>query len=69
MLITSIHNALDNALQQESDQSYFRSIKIHEEDFYIIGASQALMVVFDKNPDRVEVDIRMAVRTLELEEE
>lgn len=44
-------------------------IKKHEESCYIIGASQALMVVFDKNPDRVEEDIRMAVRALELEEE
>ena len=45
------------------------SLKVHEEDFYIIGASQALMVVFYKNPDEVERDIRMAVRALELEEE
>lgn len=36
---------------------------------YIIGASQALMAVFDKNPDKVEGDIRMAVRALELEDE
>lgn len=36
---------------------------------YIIGASQALMVVFDKNPDKVEEDIRMSVQALELEEE
>lgn len=42
---------------------------VHEENIYIIGASQALMVVFDKNPDEVEIDIRMAVRALELEEE
>lgn len=86
MSMTSIHNALDIALQQESEKSYKRSIKdialliesmretsdsikIHEENFYIIGASQALMVVFDKNPDIVEGDIRMAVRALELEEE
>ena len=41
----------------------------HDENDYIIGASQALMVVFHKNPDEVERDIRMAVRALELEEE
>lgn len=45
------------------------SIKTHEEDFYIIGASQAIMVVLDKNPDEVERDIRMSVKALELEEE
>jgi hypothetical protein len=44
------------------------SVTTHEENVYIIGASQALMVVFDKNPDEVERDIRMAVRALELEE-
>lgn len=39
-------------------------ITTHEENIYIIGASQAIMVVFDKNPDEVERDIRMAVRAL-----
>lgn len=45
------------------------SITTHEENIYIIGASQAIMVVFDKNPDEVERDIRMSVQALELEEE
>lgn len=44
------------------------SIKTHDENIYIIGASQALMVVFDKSPDKVEADIRMSVQALELEE-
>lgn len=44
------------------------SITTHEENVYIIGASQAIMVVFDKNPDEVERDIRMSVKALELEE-
>lgn len=41
----------------------------HEENIYIIGASQAIMAVFDKNPDEVERDIRMSVKALELEED
>ena len=36
---------------------------------YIIGASQALMAMFDKSPAKVEEDIRMSVQALELEEE
>ena len=59
----------DIALLIESMRENFDSITIHEENCYIIGASQALMVVFDKNPDRVEGDIRMAVSALELEED
>lgn len=57
------------ALLTESLRETSDTLKVHEEDIYIIGASQALMVVFDKNPDEVERDIRMAVRALELEEE
>ena len=59
----------DISLLIESMRETSDSIKIHDETVYIIGASQALMVVFDKNPDIVERDIRMAVRALELEEE
>ena len=59
----------DISLLIESMRETSDSIKIHDESVYIIGASQALMVVFDKNPDIVERDIRMAVRALELEEE
>lgn len=59
----------DISLLIESMRETSDSIKIHDENVYIIGASQALMVVFDKNPDIVERDIRMAVRALELEEE
>lgn len=54
---------LITSLRETSD-----SLKVHEEDYYIIGASQALMVVFDKNPDEVERDVRMAVRATEVEE-
>ena len=59
----------DIALLIESMRETSDSIKIHEENCYIIGASQAITVVFDKNPDEVERDIRMKVRALELEEE
>ena len=59
----------DISLLIESMRETSDSIKIHDETVYIIGASQALMVAFDKNPDIVERDIRMAVRALELEEE
>lgn len=56
------------ALLITSARETWDSFTTHEENIYIIGASQALMVVFDKNPDIVEGDIRMAVRALELEE-
>lgn len=59
----------DISLLIESMRENSDSIKTHEENCYIIGASQAIMVVFDKNPDIVEEDIRMAVRALDLEEE
>lgn len=65
MYTRSIHTALDIALSNESTQSYNRAIK----NIYIIGASQAIMSVFDKNPDEVERDIRMSVQALELEED
>lgn len=45
------------------------SLTTHEENIYIIGASQALMAVFDKSPDKVEEDIRISVQALELEDE
>lgn len=54
------------ALLITSDRENCGSFTTHEENIYIIGASQALMVVFDKNPDEVERDIRMAVQELEL---
>lgn len=83
MYTSSIHNALDIALSNESTRIYNRAIEniallitsdrenvgsftTHEENIYIIGASQALMVVFDKNPDEIERDIRMSVQALEL---
>ena len=85
MSMCSIQNALDVVLKQESERRYNEAIKgisvliisdqesptstQHDENVYIIGASQALMVVFDKSPDKVEADIRAAVRALELEEE
>lgn len=59
----------DIALLIESMRETSDSVSIREENCYIIGASQVIMVVFDKNPDIVEEDIRMAVRALELEEE
>lgn len=59
----------DIALLIESMRETSNSIKTHDENVYIIGASQALMAVFDKNPDEVERDIRMSVQALELEEE
>lgn len=57
------------ALLIESMRETSDSIKIREEDLHIIGASQAIMVVFDKNPDEVDRDIRMEDRALELEGE
>ena len=59
----------DIALLIRSMRETSDSVTTHEENVYIIGASQALMAVFDKNPDSVEIDIRTAVRALELEEE
>lgn len=51
----SYNRAIKNiALLIESMRETSDSIKTHEENIYIIGASQALMVVFDKNPDEVE---------------
>ena len=64
----SYNRAIKNiALLIESMRETSDSITTHEENIYIIGASQAIMVVFDKNPDEVERDIRMAVWALELE--
>lgn len=54
----------DIALLIESMRETSDSIKTHDENIYIIGASQALMTVFDKNPDEVERDIRMSVQAL-----
>ena len=66
----SYNRAIKNiALLIESMRETSDSIKTHDENIYIIGASQALMVVFDKNPDEVERDIRMSVQALELEED
>lgn len=66
----SYNRAINNiALLIESMRETSDSIKTHDENIYIIGASQALMVVFDKNPDEVEGDIRMSVQALELEED
>ena len=64
----SYNRAIKNiALLIESMRETSDSITTHEENIYIIGASQAIMVVFDKNPDEVERDIRMAGWALELE--
>lgn len=66
----SYNRAIKNIAQLiESMRETSDSIKTHDENIYIIGASQALMVVFDKNPDEVEGDIRMSVQALELEED
>lgn len=73
MCTSSIHTynqAIKNiALLIASARETCYSLTTHEENVYIIGASQAIMVVFDKNPDEVERDIRMSVQALELEEE
>lgn len=64
---TRIYNrAIKNiALLITSDRETYGSFTTHEENIYIIGASQALMVVFDKEPDEIERDIRMSVQELE----
>lgn len=54
------------ALLITSDRENLGSFSTHEENIYIIGASQALMAVFDKNPDEIERDIRISVQELEL---
>lgn len=66
----SYNRAIKNiALPITSARENCGLITTHDENMYIIGASQALMVVFDKNPDEVERDIRMSVKALELEED
>lgn len=66
----SYNRAIKNIAQLiESARETWGLFTTHEENMYIIGASQALMVVFDKSPDKVEEDIRMSVQALELEEE
>ena len=66
----SYNRAIKNIAQLiKSARETWGSLTTHDENMYIIGASQALMVVFDKNPDEVERDIRMSVKALELEDE
>lgn len=59
----------DIALLIVSARENWVSPTTHEENMYIIGASQALMAVFDKSPAKVEEDILSSVQALELEEE
>lgn len=66
----SYNRAIKNiALLIASARETWGSFTTHEENIYIIGASQALMAVFDKSPDKVEEDIRISVQALELEED
>lgn len=66
----SYNRAIKNiALLIISSRETWDSFTTHDENIYIIGASQAIMSVFDKNPDEVERDIRMSVQALELEED